>query len=81
MLGKNVQLTAREIILLRQSPRLIFANACFSSVVNKKALTADGMNRNLAGMAEAFFERGALNYLGAGWRVQDDLAEKFATTF
>jgi pimeloyl-ACP methyl ester carboxylesterase len=81
ILGDKVRLTAREIFRLRRAPRLIFANACFSSVVNKEMLTAEQMNRNLAGIAEAFFERGVPNYLGAGWTVQDDLAVEFATTF
>jgi CHAT domain-containing protein len=39
------------------------------------------MNRHLAGLAEAFFERGIQNYLGAGWPVADDAAVKFAATF
>ncbi len=79
--GREVQLTAREIFRLRRAPRLIFANACFSAVVNKKTLTAEQMNRNLAGIAEAFFERGVPNYLGAGWPVADDIAVRFAMDF
>ncbi|HEX3035575.1 MAG TPA: CHAT domain-containing protein [Thermodesulfobacteriota bacterium] len=75
-------LSAREIFCARQVPRLVFSNACFSAVVNKgKPLTAEEINRNLAGLAEAFFERGVQNYIGAGWPVQDDLAVQFATEF
>jgi len=80
--GANSYLTAREIFRARRVPRLIFANACFSAVVNKnRQLGAAEMNRHLAGIAEAFFERGVQNYIGAGWPVQDDLAVNFATTF
>jgi pimeloyl-ACP methyl ester carboxylesterase len=80
--GANSYLTAREIFRARRVPRLIFANACFSAVVNKnRQLGAAEMNRHLAGIAEAFFERGVQNYIGAGWPVQDDLAVDFATTF
>lgn len=80
--GKDRLLTAREIFRARQVPRLVFANACFSSVVNKgKGLTAEEMNRHFAGIAEAFFERGVQNYIGAGWPVRDDLAIRFATAF
>lgn len=80
--GANSYLTAREIFRARRVPRLIFANACFSAVVNKsQQLSAAEMNRHLAGIAEAFFERGVQNYIGAGWPVQDDLAVNFATTF
>jgi len=74
-------LSAREIFLARQVPRLVFSNACFSAVVTKGQLTAEEMNRRLAGLAEAFFERGVPNYIGAGWPVRDDLAVRFATEF
>ena len=61
---------------------MVFSNACFSAAVNKgRALTPAEMNRQLAGIAEAFFERGVQNYIGAGWPVADDLAVRFATTF
>ncbi|HJQ69300.1 MAG TPA: CHAT domain-containing protein [Blastocatellia bacterium] len=76
-------LSAREIFRTRQVPRLIFANACFSSVTteDKAASTALESNRKLAGMAEAFFERGVQNYIGAGWPVVDQTATTFATAF
>jgi pimeloyl-ACP methyl ester carboxylesterase len=80
--GDGVTLSAREIFRARHVPRLVFANACFSAVVNRgKPMTARNLNRNLAGIAEAFFERGVQNYIGSGWPVQDDLALTFATTF
>jgi len=80
--GENRILSSREIFRARRVPRLIFANACYSAVVNKgKAFTPAEMNRQLAGIVEAFFERGVQNYIGSGWPVQDDLAVWFATTF
>jgi CHAT domain-containing protein len=61
---------------------LVFANACFSAVVREgKAISADEMNRQLAGLAEAFFERGVQNYIGAGWPVEDIPAVEFARVF
>ena len=44
-------------------------------------MTAEEMNRQLAGLAEAFFERGIQNYIGAGWPVEDIPAVKFARVF
>ncbi|QDA61915.1 CHAT domain-containing protein [Hymenobacter jejuensis] len=80
--GKDRFLSAREIFQARQVPRLVFANACFSAEINQgPALTAEELNRNLAGIAEAFFERGVRNYLGTGWPVNDAQAEEFATEF
>jgi CHAT domain-containing protein len=80
--GKDCIISAREIFRARRVPRLVFANACFSSVVTQgKALTTAEMNRQLAGLAEAFFERGITNYIGTGWPVEDGPAVTFATVF
>jgi hypothetical protein len=80
--GRNRILGAREIFQVRQVPRLVFANACFSAVVRPADATlAEDSNRRIAGLAEAFFERGIENYLGSGWPVDDQAAVQFATTF
>ncbi|MBN1662759.1 MAG: CHAT domain-containing protein [Deltaproteobacteria bacterium] len=80
--GKDYILSAREIFQARRVPRLVFANACFSSVIKERqAMGADEMNRSLAGMAEAFFARGIQNYIGAGWPVDDEPAVIFASAF
>ena len=80
--GETRILSSREIFRARRVPRLIFANACYSAVLNTgKAFTPAEMNRQLAGIVEAFFERGVQNYIGSGWPVQDELAATFATTF
>lgn len=85
-------LSAREIFRMRQVPRLVFANACFSAVVSEKRrvtpkskevpeVSAEETSRKLAGLAEAFFERGVQNYIGTGWKVKDSAASQFAETF
>jgi hypothetical protein len=80
--GRDCILSAQEIFRARRVPRLMFANACFSAVVRQGAPpAADEMNRQLAGLAEAFFERGIQNYVGAGWPVADDPAVAFAAWF
>lgn len=91
--GKKVILSAREIFRTRRVPRLVFANACFSAatkVTRPKAkrkgappaeLSAEATNKKLAGLVEAFFERGVQNYVGTGWKVGDSAARSFAKTF
>jgi pimeloyl-ACP methyl ester carboxylesterase len=80
--GRELVLSAREIFRARRVPRLVFANACFSGVIRDgQPFLADEMNRGLAGLAEAFFERGIQNYLGAGWPVGDQPAVAFAREF
>jgi len=70
-------LSAKEIFRIRQVPRLVFANACFSAVA-----TAKGDQRtHMAGLAQAFFGRGIPNYIGAGWEVDDDCAVECARWF
>ncbi len=80
--GRQWMLTATEIFRARRVPRLVFANACFSAVTTRGvALSADEMSRALAGIAQAFFERGVENYIGSGWPVDDVQATRLATTF
>lgn len=80
--GKDRILTAQEIFRARHVPRLVFANACFSSVIRNGApFAAEELNGSLAGIAEAFFERGVRNYLGTGWPVNDAQALAFAQEF
>lgn len=80
--GKENVLSARDIFRARRVPRLIFANACFSGVVRSgKPFTLQESNRNLAGLAQAFFERGVQNYIGTGWPVDDAAALEFAKVF
>jgi hypothetical protein len=80
--GKENVLSARDIFRARHVPRLVFANACFSGVVRSgKPFTLQESNRNLAGLAQAFFERGVQNYIGTGWPVDDLAALEFARVF
>jgi pimeloyl-ACP methyl ester carboxylesterase len=74
--GKNMILSAHEIFRLRRVPRLVFANACFSAELS----TAESSGQ-LAGLAEAFFNRGIENYIGTGWQVNDQHAIAFAKEF
>lgn len=80
--GREHILSAREIFRARRVPRLVFANACFSGVIREgKPFTLQESNRNLAGLAQAFFERGVENYIGTGWPVDDAAALTFAESF
>lgn len=83
VLGRDRFLSSAEIFKSpKDATRLVFANACFSAVVNPgPASGAEEMNRKLAGVAEAFLERGVGNYLGAGWPVDDQAAVDFAEAF
>jgi len=80
--SKENVLSAGDIFRARRVPRLIFANACFSGVLRSgKPFTLQESNRNLAGLAQAFFERGVQNYIGTGWPVDDAAALEFARIF
>jgi hypothetical protein len=68
-------LSAQEIFRVRQVPRLVFANACFS------AATASERRQQVVGLAQAFFARGIQNYIGTGWEVNDTLAADCARWF
>ena len=70
-------LSAEEIFRVRQVPRLVFANACFSAATTEHA----DQRRQLVGLAQAFFARGIQNYIGTGWEVNDRLAAQCARYF
>lgn len=78
---RDCRLTAQEIFKVRQVPRLVFANACFSSVTTDKPIDHSGQRRKMVGLAQAFFARGIPNYIGAGWQVEDACARECARTF
>lgn len=70
-------LSAKDIFRVRQVPRLVFANACFS------AATTDynEQRKHMTGLAQAFFARGIPNFIGAGWQVDDACAAECARWF
>jgi hypothetical protein len=75
-------LTAKEIFRVRQVPRLVFANACFSAVTTADGETdIDAHREKSVGLAQAFFARGIPNYIGAGWPVGDAAAFQCARWF
>jgi CHAT domain/Peptidase family C25 len=77
LFGPDYVLSAKDIFRVRQVPRLVFANACFSSLTKDHS----EQRRYMATMAQAFFLRGIPNYIGAGWQVDDDCAEECARWF
>jgi hypothetical protein len=75
--GENCFLSAHEIFRVRQVPRLVFANACFSVAIPGESARYD----HLAGVAQAFFARGIPNFIGTGWKVDDACAKLCAQSF
>jgi hypothetical protein len=82
-LDDNCWLSADDLFRARKVPRLVFANACFSSVT--PAAQAPGAEvdprRNFVGVAMAFFRRGIPNFIGTGWQVDDRSAAICAQYF
>lgn len=70
-------LSAKEIFSIRQVPRLVFANACFSAVTEDY----NEQRKHMTGLAQAFFARGIPNFIGAGWQVDDECARECARWF
>ena len=77
LFDRNYALSAPEIFSVRQVPRLVFANACFSAVTTNRE---EERSHNV-GLAQAFFARGIPNYIGTGWRVDDACARECARWF
>jgi hypothetical protein len=77
MFASDCVLSAKEIFRVRQVPRLVFANACFSAVTTDY----NEQRKHMAGLAQAFFGRGIPNFIGTGWQVDDACAEECARWF
>ncbi|MFK8052900.1 MAG: CHAT domain-containing protein [Woeseiaceae bacterium] len=71
-------LTAAELERVSRVPNLVCANACLSS------RTVAGVERRgqalLPSLADEFFRRGVVNYIGTAWEVSDQGAILFAKT-
>ena len=77
--GKEIVLSARELLQIDRVPRFIFANACESGVTPERPEVA---NPAFApSFAEAFFARGVANFICTGWPVNDAVALEFAEEF
>jgi hypothetical protein len=84
VLDTDCCLSAQEIFRVRQVPRLVFANACFSAVTGEdldQRIDHDEHRRQFVGVARAFFARGIPNFIGTGWRVNDECARECARWF
>ena len=84
-------LTARELAQLTEPPRVVVANACYTSVLarteggdqDKPApATASGMPKSEAkltpGLADEFLRAGVVHYIGAAWQISDAAGVDFA---
>ncbi|WP_406865131.1 CHAT domain-containing protein [Streptomyces sp. HUAS MG47] len=82
-------LTAQELVQLERPPRIVVANACYSSRLadTGRAEPLPGtpwgspQARLVPSLADEFLRVGVAHYVGAGWRIPDDQATAFSTTF
>ena len=84
VLSDGAFLGPREIECMRTVPELVFVNCCHLAARNpNQLLTGDGPNRPefAAGVAEALIGIGVRCVIAAGWAVDDNPANAFASTF
>ena len=84
--GNETYLGANEVRAMRTVPELVFLNCCHlagrdaATVLANPALSYDRA-RFAATIAEELIKVGVRCVIAAGWAVEDDPAEKFATAF
>ncbi|MBH2042030.1 MAG: CHAT domain-containing protein [Comamonadaceae bacterium] len=80
--GNNTYLGANEVNAMRTVPELVFLNCCHLAG-RDAATTLKPYDRAVfaANIAEALIKVGVRCVIAAGWAVEDDAAEKFATSF
>ena len=78
-------LTAYELERVSEVPALVFANACLTGRTSQRG-TGGPVRRArdeaglLPSLADEFFRRGAVDYIGSAWEISDAGAVLFATT-
>jgi CHAT domain-containing protein/pimeloyl-ACP methyl ester carboxylesterase len=74
--AKNERLSANELNRIDRIPKFIFSNACESGITPDRS---DLRTAELApSFAEAFFQRGVVNFVCTAWPVDDQAARDFA---
>jgi len=80
--GDNTYLGANEVNAMRTVPELVFLNCCHlagrDAATTLKPYDRAGFAANIA---EALIRVGVRCVIAAGWAVEDDAAEQFATSF
>ena len=80
--GESIFLGANEINAMRTVPELVFLNCCHLAGREAAALLKPYDRADFAAnIAEALIRIGVRCVIAAGWAVEDDAAEQFATSF
>jgi pimeloyl-ACP methyl ester carboxylesterase len=80
--GKETYLGANEVSAMRTVPELVFLNCCHLAGRNAAtALKTYDRAAFAANVSERLIRVGVRCVIAAGWAVEDEPAEKFATTF
>nr|WP_277398051.1 CHAT domain-containing protein [Paraburkholderia sp. Tr-20389] len=87
VLSDGIYLGPREIGMLKRTPALVFVNCCYLAARSGDQLLAQAdvpaydRPRYAANVAESLIRIGVKCVIAAGWAVDDEPAQKFATTF
>ncbi|WP_109481453.1 CHAT domain-containing protein [Paraburkholderia sp. C35] len=87
VLSDGIFLGPREIGMLQRTPELVFVNCCYlaarsgDQLLKEANVPAYDRPRYAANVAEALIRIGVKCVIASGWAVDDDPAQKFATTF
>ena len=80
--GLNTYLGANEVNAMRTVPELVFLNCCHLAGRDAAAVLKPYDRAGFAAnIAEALIKVGVRCIIAAGWAVEDDAAEEFATSF
>ena len=80
--GQNTFLGANEINAMRSIPDLVFLNCCHTASIDPAAILQPyDRTQFAANVAESLIRIGVRCVVAAGWAVNDDAAETFASAF
>lgn len=87
ILSDDIVLSPIEVRQMRNVPELVFINCCHLGRIEQASKQSeaenvrDDYNRMAANVATEFIRAGVRAVVAAGWAVDDDAANTFATTF
>ena len=80
--GDSTYLGANEVKAMRTVPELVFLNCCYLAGADAAGVLRPYDRAGFAAsIAEALIKVGVRCVIAAGWAVEDDAAEQFATSF
>jgi len=81
VIGDDIFLTPADVEQMRQIPELVFINCCYLGRIEGEPATDGDRHKLAANLAAQFIRMGVRAVVAAGWAIDDQAAQTFASCF